>query len=223
VLICVPLSQGCPSRGRTHKAGHETVLYKSIETMENQDQEEVYIQRYDMESMLQRAVERFVARADISDVNKQLLERFLRDAALGKTVVGSALAEADVARMLDFCRTVEERAIIQVLFDGGFRVGELVNVRLRHVWRRTVTPGDPSTNCFFVRVPFSKTLRRTVVLPMPASTRLLNLWLEQHPGRPRVGLDGTLEARDPQLQLFPKTAAGIGQIVRRIGRRGHGA
>jgi len=175
--------------------------------MENQDQEEVYIQRYDMESMLQRAVERFVARADISDVNKQLLERFLRDAALGKTVVGSALAEADVARMLDFCRTVEERAIIQVLFDGGFRVGELVNVRLRHVWRRTVTPGDPSTNCFFVRVPFSKTLRRTVVLPMPASTRLLNLWLERRAVEVETGKsDAVRNVRNGLLAGFSRVS-----------------
>jgi len=140
VLICVPLSQGCPSRGRTHKAGHETVLYKSIETMENQDQEEVYIQRYDMESMLQRAVERFVARADISDVNKQLLERFLRDAALGKTVVGSALAEADVARMLDFCRTVEERAIIQVLFDVGMARSRVRKCHASRCDRESILP-----------------------------------------------------------------------------------
>ena len=140
MLICVPLSQGCPSRGRTHKAGHETVLYKSIETMENQDQEEVYIQRYDMESMLQRAVERFVARADISDVNKQLLERFLRDAALGKTVVGSALAEADVARMLDFCRTVEERAIIQVLFDVGMARSRVRKCHASRCDRESILP-----------------------------------------------------------------------------------
>ncbi|MEK6909173.1 MAG: site-specific integrase [Nanoarchaeota archaeon] len=129
-----------------------------------------------------------------------------------------ALTEADVGRMLDHCRTVQQRAIIQVLFDGGLRLGELLNVRLRHVWRRTVVPNDPMTVCYFVRVPFSKTLRRTVVLPMRDSTRALGLWLEKHPGRPVVLPDGTLDADDLSLQLFPMTGEAIRQMLRRVGK-----
>ena len=293
---------------------------------------EVYIQSRDIDAMLQRATERFMARDDVSQANKDLVERFLREAALGKTVVGKArkrigperrhlyvsqltilidflrkdldkvvmedmerfvealdtnkirsrrpfckggsrvvlgeplsnrycadikittkkfykwlwgdnrrypelvewldtsheekevpaLSEADIGRMLDYCRTIQEKAIIQVLFDGGLRVGELINVRLRHLWHRMVLPGDAATACFFLRIPFSKTLPRTIVLPMQNSTRLLGLWLEEHPGRPVIRPDGTIDANDPSLQLFLKGAAGIAQIVRRVGRRALG-
>lgn len=41
----------------------------------------------------------------------------------------SALSEAEMERMLDRCTTVTSRALIQVLFDGGFRLGELINIR----------------------------------------------------------------------------------------------
>jgi len=294
-----------------------------------QDTEEVKIEAKDVEGSLRRMTERFMARADVSEANKEVVSRFLREAALGKTVVGrarkqigpdrrllylrqltilidfvkknldelqmvdmerfvealdgggirsqlplrhgkqcviddrplsqryradikitvrkfykwlwghnrtysaivewldtsyeqtevTALSEDDVKRMLDYCRSVEERAVIQVLFDGGFRIGELINIRLRHVWRRTVVPGDDSTSCFFLRVPFSKTIRRTVVLPMRESTRLLGLWLEEHPSRPKIRADGTLESADPAVQLFPMRAEGIREIVRRVGLR----
>src|SRR5688572_2195266 len=52
--------------------------------------EEVRIQTRDVVGMLSRATERFMARTDVSEVNKQLVGKFLREAALGKTVVGRA-------------------------------------------------------------------------------------------------------------------------------------
>ncbi len=303
-----------------------------VSKMEGDNTEEVRIETRDVEGMLARATERFMARQDVSEQNKHLVRTFLREAALGKTVVGrakkqigpdrrhlylmqltifmdylgrdldkvvmedmerfvealdggkiksrratcaggdrvvrdqplspryradikitlrkfyrwlwgenrrtpelvdwfdtsyevkdvAALSEEDVRKMLDYCTSLEQRALIQVLFDSGLRIGELVNIRLRHVWRRTVVPNDPSTNCFFLRVPFSKTLRRTIVLPMRDSTRLLELWLEKHPARPLVRPDGSMDADDLSVQLFPFQAEGIRQAVRRVGRRALG-
>lgn len=45
----------------------------------------------------------------------------------------AALSEAEVERMIDRSTLICQRAIIQVLFDGGFRLSELLNVRLKHV------------------------------------------------------------------------------------------
>ena len=71
-----------------------------------------------------------------------------------------ALTEREVKLMLDHCVNARQRALIQVLFDGGFRLGELLNVRLRHVQLKLVD-AQRQTRCFFIHVPFSKTVRVT--------------------------------------------------------------
>jgi integrase len=133
-----------------------------------------------------------------------------------------ALTHDEVKRMMDRASSPKHRALIQVLFDGGFRIGELLNVRLSHVWLRAVDPTNASDRCFAIRVPFSKTLRRTVILPMDESTRWLRLWLEDHPARPAVRDDGTLSATDLSAQLFPMTENAARMILGRVGRRALG-
>lgn len=129
-----------------------------------------------------------------------------------------ALTEGEVETMLDRSRTPLQRALIQTLFDGGFRIGELLNVRLRHVRLSRLDPYNPANACFVIRVPFSKTLRRTVVLPMPASTKWLRQWLEAHPAQPRIRPDGEIEADDTSKQLFPIVDCSVRTILRRAGR-----
>jgi len=131
----------------------------------------------------------------------------------------AALTENEVQRMIDFSRVIRHRAIIQMLFDGGFRLGELMNIRLRHVILKSFDPSDPEKSCFFVRVPFSKTLRRTVSLPMRDTTRWLSLWLEQHPGIPELQADGTLRAFNVEEQLFPIAADAVRLMLNRLGRK----
>ena len=104
----------------------------------------------------------------------------------------SALTEFEMERMVDRATSICQRALIQVFFDGGFRLSEILNVRLKHVMLRKIDPNDTSKTCFFLRVPFSKTLSRTVALPMHSSTKWLKLWLEDHPARPRIREDGML-------------------------------
>jgi integrase len=115
----------------------------------------------------------------------------------------SALTQSEVQRLIDLAQTPLHRAFIQVLFDGGFRLGELLNIRLRHLRLRAFDENDPSKRCFSIRVPFSKTLPRTVFMPMGATTKWLQLWLENHPARPVLRPDGTLDAEDVTAQLFP--------------------
>lgn len=126
-----------------------------------------------------------------------------------------ALTEQEVQQMVDTARSVRDRALVQVLFDGGFRLGELLNVRLHNVSFKEVDRGE---KCFFLRAPYSKTLPRTVVLPMPESTKWLRLWLQQHPARPQLQADGALSAGDASAQLFPIKPAQINQIVQNLGR-----
>ena len=129
-----------------------------------------------------------------------------------------ALSQDEIQRMLDRCTTIQQRALIQVLFDSGFRIGELLNVRLQHVRFRRFDPNNPQQACFFIHVPFSKTFRRTVALPMRDSTRWLKLWLEDHPARPELASDGSIDAIDINAQLFPMSANAVRLMVRRAGR-----
>ena len=130
-----------------------------------------------------------------------------------------ALTEAEVEKIVDRSKTTLQRAIIQVLFDGGFRVGELVSIRLCHVRLRNIDPRDASKKYFFVRVPESKTLPRTVVLPMHSSTKWLTLWLEDHPAKPVLQQDGTVGAEDVDAPLFPMSSDAVRTIVKRAGTK----
>ena len=130
-----------------------------------------------------------------------------------------ALTEIEVERMLDHARTPLQRALVQVLYDGGFRIGELLNIRLRHVRLQNYDPKDPDRTCFSLRVPFSKTLPRTVPLPMHATSKWLSMWLEVHPARPIFLEDGRLTATDEQMQLFPLSDSEVRHLINRLGRR----
>jgi integrase len=133
-----------------------------------------------------------------------------------------ALTEREVDRMLDRCRIPVQKALIQVLFDGGFRIGELLNVRLRHVRVRNFDVNDPTKKCFLLRVPYSKTLPRTVVMPMHATTKWLSLWLEDHPAHPIVLADGTIDAKDTSIQLFPMKIHAVRAALTRAGQQALG-
>lgn len=124
-----------------------------------------------------------------------------------------SLTPREVQTMVDRARTPRDRALIQVLFDGGFRLGELINIRLKHVTFRQV---EGEQRCFFLEAPYSKTVPRTVVLPMPETTKWLLLWLQDHPSRPAIGDDGTLRG-DLTPQLFPMTADAIEQFFAKHG------
>lgn len=133
-----------------------------------------------------------------------------------------SLTETEVEALVDRARNPLERALVQVLFDGGLRLGELLNIRLKHVELKCYKPTDPSERCFVVRVPFSKTLRRTVPLPMMATQKYLTIWLEEHPAKPAILPDGTTSAENVEVQLFPLTQSRAQGIVRRLGRRALG-
>lgn len=133
-----------------------------------------------------------------------------------------ALTEKEVEKMLDCAKGLVEKTMIQVLFDGGFRRDEVLNIRLRHLRRMTFVASGEQQTCFAARVVFSKTMPRTVVLPLEATTRILGLWLQEHPGRPTLQSDGSMTAADASLPLFPIRPETLNAVVARIGRRSLG-
>ena len=134
-----------------------------------------------------------------------------------------ALSEAEIEKLLDKSRSTFERAFVQTLFDGGYRLGELLNVRLKHVQFIRFDDGTrsigTSLNCFSLRVPYSKTLPRTVLMPIPTTTKWLKLWLEEHPANPRINDDGTIDANDLMAPLFPISDGGARHRINRLGKR----
>ncbi len=134
-----------------------------------------------------------------------------------------ALLEHEVELLVDNGRTIFERSFIQSLFDGGYRLGEILNIRLKHVRLLRFDEGHYGSNgsmkCFALRVPFSKTFPRTVPMPMPATTKWLSLWLDHHPANPVIKDDGTLEADDLMAQLYPTTDTGARHRLNRLGKR----
>lgn len=89
------------------------------------------------------------------------------------------------------------RALISVLFDGGLRADELLNIRLEQVWR--------DKGVYWIRVQYSKTKPRTMNLPL--STPYLDEWLSVHPAK-----------NDPTAYLFPFSYTALHHIIMRCGR-----
>jgi len=69
---------------------------------------------------------------------------------------------------------LRDKVIFQVLFDGGFRASEFLNVRFRDV-KDDALAGD---GYYKIRITKSKTVPRTVGLTLPLTTDVLREWLE---------------------------------------------
>ena len=131
----------------------------------------------------------------------------------------SALTVLEIERLVDRGKKTLQRAFVQMLFDGGFRISEFLNIRLHHLRLRNFDEvHQNSIKCFSARVVFSKTFPRTVLMPMGTTTKWLKMWLEEHPANPRIKPDGTIEADDVTMPLFPITAGAARQLLSRLGR-----
>jgi integrase len=81
------------------------------------------------------------------------------------------------------------KAAIMVLFDGGARAEEFLNLRLKDLTKRRY---ENNKDCYFINIRYSKTFARTI--PLPLSSKHLNEWLADHP-----------ERDNSEAQLFPFT------------------
>ena len=110
------------------------------------------------------------------------------------------LAREEIERMSEFAASPMERAMVWVLFDSGARAEEFLNIRFRHVEETTTEEGEP---VYRIRIEFSKTKPRTVLLPI-ASKYLRNYICLR-------------EDNDPMGQLFPVPYQRLRNIFTRIG------
>ena len=92
---------------------------------------------------------------------------------------------------------IRNRALIMVLFDAGLRAEEILNVRLKHL--------SFEGENYKIRVEYSKTLKRTITLPM--CKEFLDAWLDLHPMR-----------TEPEAQLFPITYDNLRMAIKRSGK-----
>lgn len=92
---------------------------------------------------------------------------------------------------------IRNRALLCVLFDSGARADELLNIRLKHL---TFDKGQ-----YMLRIEFSKTLKRTIGLPL--YKECLDAWLD------------ILPSREPEAQLFPMGYQQMRRIITRAGKQ----
>jgi integrase len=123
-----------------------------------------------------------------------------------------AFAPEVVPRLARAMGDAQGQALVWLLFDGGFRIGELLNVRLSDVWFKDDAQGRPLC---FVRVRVSKTFPRTVALPM--ATEAVAFWIQRHPQGGPIRADGTIDARDASATLIRWTYRYCGKRLRAIG------
>ena len=108
------------------------------------------------------------------------------------------LEEQDVLKIIDVAKNPMWRAALWILWEGGLRVGELLNLRLR----------DIETTDFGVRVniEFGKTGARK--LPLVQAKQSLLIWKSLHPRK-----------NDPNELLFPISYNGLSLGVKELAGR----
>jgi len=95
------------------------------------------------------------------------------------------------------------KTAIMVLFDGGPRAEEFLNLRLKDLTKRKY--GD-DTGCYWINIRYSKTFARTI--PLPLCSRYLNRWLAEYPERDNL-----------EAQLFPFTYASFRKRISSLAKK----
>jgi len=114
-----------------------------------------------------------------------------------------ALTREQAEKLINSTPEIGLKTVIIVLFDGGLRAGELLNIRLKDVTKKTYLSNQES---FWINVRHSKTLQRTI--PLPLSTKYLAEWLENHP-----------EKHNPEAQLFPYRYIWVRKQISWLGKK----
>ncbi len=96
--------------------------------------------------------------------------------AKGKLLPEDLLTEEDVKKIIDVCDNPRDKAFISLLYELGCRIGELGNLRIKHV------VFEKNYACILLN---GKTgMRRIIVI---ASVSYLQNWLQNHPLRDNTG------------------------------------
>lgn len=81
------------------------------------------------------------------------------------------LTEEEIVKIIDACNTTRDRALISVLYEGGFRIGEIGNL----------TWGDVEFNEWNVTARTSEKTGKERFVPLISSRPYLSQWKEDYP------------------------------------------
>jgi integrase len=106
-----------------------------------------------------------------------------------------AITREEAEQLVNSTPSMKMKAVIMVLFDGGARAEEFLNLRIKDLTKKKQD-----------NIRFSKTFSRTI--PLPLCTKYLNDWLSEHP-----------EKDNPEAQLFPLTYPSLRQRLRKLSKK----
>jgi len=121
-----------------------------------------------------------------------------------KPTTPEVLTEAEVEKLFDACKTVEERFLIAILFDTGGRAEEILNIRNEDII--TPTESFPYYKIDF-KQEYSKTKGRVVGCYWKNSNKAISEYL------------ATLLDRKPKSQVLTKTYDALRLFVSRLGKK----
>ncbi|MCG3141123.1 MAG: Tyrosine recombinase XerD [Anaerolineae bacterium] len=112
------------------------------------------------------------------------------------------LRREQVEQLSELATNPRDRAIIWTLFDSGARAEEFLNIRFRHLEK---VQGEGKEEIYRIRIEYSKTKPRSILLPISSS--YINLHL-------RHSKDSA-----PDQQVFPVTYGNLAKILRELGKK----
>jgi len=114
-----------------------------------------------------------------------------------------ALKREEAENMVNSTPHTAMKAAIMVLFDGGLRIEEFLNLRIRDLTKEKY---GNDNDCYWIDIRYSKTFARKI--PLPLCTKYLAEWLEEHPNK-----------KDPEAQLFPFTYPSIRKRLKTLAQK----
>jgi integrase len=114
-----------------------------------------------------------------------------------------AITREEAERMVNSTSNICLKATLMVLFDGGARADEFLNLRIKDLTRKKY---GNDNDCFWINIRYSKTFARTI--PLPLCTRQISEWLTEHP-----------ERNNPEAQLFPVKYRSLSREVRVLAKK----
>lgn len=114
----------------------------------------------------------------------------------------NALLREEVERLVERASSLRDKAVIMLLFDGGFRIEEFLNIKIGDVIRKD--------DYFMMRIRISKTRPRTISVPL--CTKYLEEWLQMR----------KKEVKEEDISesfLFDLTYSNVAHIILRLGKK----
>jgi len=122
---------------------------------------------------VKRDIEQKFLKTLLNYLNKPELAYFI--STYSDEIEVPALSKEEIEQIVSMSK-LREKVIFQIMFDGGFRADEFLNIQFKDI----KTDALKSDGYFKIRITKSKTLKRTVALLMSATTQILKEWLQIH-------------------------------------------